>query len=114
MYFLEKCVIFHLVGFTIYIVGFFFAGFIQEALINTYHRALAANRINLATFSTISIALVSLLVVAELTSKIFTFGYWSYLFVALFSLGKGLGTYLCMKKFPINKEKTLEKTLEKN
>lgn len=84
----------------LYLSLFFLAGFIQEILITTYHRAVATNRVAAATLLTITITILVLLVMAEITRKIFdpSFGIISYLFVVIFALGKGFGCYISLRK----------------
>jgi len=84
----------------LYLLAFFVAGFVQEILITTYHRAVMTNRVLAATILTMLIAVLGLLVMAEVTRKIFdpTFGMISYLFVIIFAAGKGCGAYLSLKK----------------
>lgn len=85
----------------LYLLLFFLAGFIQEIFLTSYHRAIATNRIIVASILTSLIAILSLLVVTEVTRKIFdpSMGFYSLMFVFIFAGGKGLGAYLSLKRW---------------
>ena len=76
------------------------AGFIQEILVTSYHRAVTTNKIATASILTMIVGILSILVIAEVTRKIFdpSFGFLSYIFVLVFASGKGIGAYLSLKK----------------
>ena len=71
------------------------AGFVQEVLITSYHRAVISQRNLLACGLTASITILSLLVVTGIIRKILdpTIGILSFIYVIVFALGKAVGAY---------------------
>jgi len=83
----------------IYFICFFLAGVSQEILIVLYHRAITTHRILMVSLLSSIIAAMGLLIFTEVTRKIFdpTMQHYSLGFVIVYALGKGLGSYICMK-----------------
>jgi len=78
-----------------YCLLYILAGFVQEALITSFHRSVIAEKNVLAACLSSSITILSLLVITGIIRKILdpTTGYWVFLYVLIFTIGKGLGGY---------------------
>ena len=77
-------------------VLFFIAGFIMEAMVSFYHKSRENNQILIcsiySTLITIITVLVSTRIVFSVTNS--PLGHWSLIYVVIFAIGKGIGTYL--------------------
>ena len=76
-------------------VLYFFAGFLQEVLITSYHRCVYSERNALAAILAALITVVSLLVITGILHKILdpATGLLTYIYVLIFAGGKGTGAY---------------------
>lgn len=71
------------------------AGFIQEALITSYHRSVITERNLLASLLASTITLLTLLAVTGIIRDMLNpvAGYSVYLYAVVFAFGKGIGAY---------------------
>lgn len=82
-------------GIILQYIAYAVAGFLQEVMIVAYHRAINCERKLLASVLTVTITMVSLLVVAQVTHQIIVdTGLLSLLGAAIFAVGKGVGAFL--------------------
>ena len=83
---------------SIILVILFLAGFIQETLYVSYHRALAANKIVIVASLTTIIWLIGIFVMTEIIKLISASHSWGTLaLIASFACGKFVGALLSIK-----------------
>lgn len=89
---------------SIILIILFIAGFIQEVLYVSYHRALAANSIFIVSSLTTIIWLISIFVMTEIVKLINSSHSWATLvLIGSFACGKFIGAFLSIKFWSKNK-----------
>lgn len=75
------------------------AGLVQEILVTSYHRELLRNNRCAVVMLTFFITILSLMVMTEVIRHVLNpaLGWLSFLLIAVFGAGKGLGAYLSMR-----------------
>ena len=82
-----------------YCLGLFTAGFIQDALVASWHRS--ANTYRIKSTATLSFVLtcLGLIIITDIIKKLLdpSFGSITYLFIVVYALGKSAGAYISLK-----------------
>jgi len=82
-------------GYILWAFLFIIAGFILESCVCVYHRARENNRIMLSAVTGGIITCIGILVISRIVYSVISgpLGHLSLIYVFIFALGKGIGTY---------------------